>query len=316
VVGLGRPFVTLDDFAGATINVPETAAAFALIRALGAHPSAADWNTLEEAESAGLDGVITSISSTGYPGMVVTSNLAVQAVPSVWFASAGLMAQLSPEHREVLRAAAQEARDAVIEALRPTESVAVPCAAGATIVAAADADVVAIVEAAQPVITDMASDPATAGFLDRIAALRAETEPASFPASCDGGTPSDIAMTRIPDGAYTATVTHLDALEQGINDHCTTPQRDGLITLVIEGSKFTEIQTCGSSSEVGSEGTLEYDGDKVTMSSPGIPGHARFTWSADDSGFTLKVFDTTDEHDWPTAMMRFMFEHEFTRTSP
>ena len=109
----------------------------------------------------------------------------------MWFANADTMAELSPEHREILRAAAQAVQDAVLEGLETTESTVVPCAAGARIVAAADEDVAAIVEAAQPVIDEMASDPVTASFLERIAALKAETAPAPFPASCDGGTPSD-----------------------------------------------------------------------------------------------------------------------------
>jgi len=444
IVGLGKPFVSLEDFAGATINVPETASNFALIRALGAQPSGADWNTLEEAEAAGLDGVITSINSTGYPGMVVTGNLAVQAVPGVWFASAATMAELSPEHREILRTAALAAQAAVLDGFEITESSVVPCSAGARIVTASDEDIAAIVAAAEPVIDEMASDPVTASFLQRIAALKTETTPAPFPASCEGGSPPDAATTRIPDGTYSATVTYRHAQELGTNpdecvrpdrtqnstlviegvnwtalgscgdgptwegahgtfeydgdtlvmretgfaglatfewaaddasvtltllgtdpelappntlrflfehefarvspgaetltipdgtysatvthevaqrtgwsNNCTTPDRSGVVTLVIEGSDFTEFQQCGDGDrEIGSEGTLEYEGDTLTMRSPGIPGGATFAWSADDSRFTLELVRVDDEVAWPPEVMRFMFEHEFTRTSP
>ena len=84
--------------------------------------------------------------------------------------------------------------------------------------------------------------------------------------------------------------------------------------LVIEGDRFTELQACGDGpAEIGSDGTLEFSGDQVVMRSPGTPREATFAWRIDGDTFRLEAIDGGGFA--PMSVLRFLFDHEFVRSS-
>jgi hypothetical protein len=225
------------------------------------------------------------------------------------------MAELTPEQQAVLQQAAVELRDQLLSEIPDVESSAVRCASGATVIDATDADASAIEMATRPVRDSLASDPATASFIERIETLKAELPAPSWPATCGAAPPTEGVFTRIPDGTYTALVTKADTLRLGVEDECTLSGGVKTVTLVLQSGRFTELHTCDDGeTEVGSEGIYAPEGERVVFSEPGYPGSVTFDWSFDDGTLTLSIAESTAVED--LSVIRALFEHAFELAMP
>jgi hypothetical protein len=260
--------------------------------------------------AAGVAGRVTVMGQSEVEDEYLVSNLAVHTVPVAWFINADVMAELSPDHRDVLREAASYIQAQKLEETADVESTLAFCATGGTIVEAAPGDLAQIVAAAQPVVDMLTDDPVPAQFIARIRELKAQTEPAAYPAPC-GGPSTPAPLARIPDGTYTTALTKAYAVETGWRD-CIVDEGHGVSMLIIEGVSWAQLQGCGNGiPEQGAAGTFECVGDQAIMREPGIPGQATFSWSVTGDTLSLKLLQT-DEDYAPTSVLRFLFEHDFT----
>jgi TRAP-type C4-dicarboxylate transport system substrate-binding protein len=312
-VGLGSPVLTLADFEGARISIPPTSSNQALARALGGEPADVPANDRAALDAAGVHVLVTLARFAAWPDAYVTANLPVHAMPAIWMANAATMAELSEEHRAILTDAGAAVRDAVAGSLPDVDPSLPACLNGATIVMADPADVAAIVDAAQPVVAGLAEDAATASYLDRIAALKVERGPGPVLDTCEG--PGQVAAAGIPDGAYTTVLTRQRAFELGVPDECAIADAGRTQTLAFKGDEWTELQGCGDSPrEVGSYGTLRYDGDRLFLKESFASEEVVFRWTLDGDQLTLELLEgPAGAPPGDVAIGRFLFENTFTR---
>jgi TRAP-type C4-dicarboxylate transport system substrate-binding protein len=314
-VGIGHPLAAPADFDGARIALTGTPFTDRFVESLGAEPVEIDLNDRAAYEEQGIDGLLTVANNLGlFPDTYMTANLVPYTVPVIVLANAAVMAELTPEQQDVLRAAAIEVRDQMLDEMPSVESAAVRCGTGGAVIEASDADVLALEAGTRSVRDWLATDAATAGFIERIEALKAGSPPPAWPATCGTLPPVGTSLAGIPDGTYTTEVTEADAVRTGWEDICTLNGQVKTVTLVIEGERFTELQSCGDGpAEIGSEGTFEYAADRLVVREPGSSGGPTFAWSVDGETLSLQVVDPYDEGE--LGVLQFLFEHDFARTS-
>jgi TRAP-type transport system periplasmic protein len=319
-VGIGHALAAPADFDGARIAGVRTPFVDRFLESLGAEPVEIDLNDRAAYETHEIDGVLTVANNLAlFPDTYMTANLVPYTVPVIILANTDAMAELTPEQQDILRAAAIDVRGRVLDEMPSVESGAVRCGTGGAVIEASDADVLAVEAGSRPVRDWLATDAATAGFIERIEALKAESPAASWPATCGAVPPgkttlaastSDV-LTRIPDGTYTTEVTKADAVRTGIGDPCTLNDQVKTVTLIIEGERITELQTCGDGpTEIGSEGTLVYSEGQFVVQEPGYPDSPAFSWSVTDDVLSLRILGESAE----LAVLQFLFEHDFVRS--
>ncbi len=317
-VGIGNPLATPADFDGARLALVRTPFLDRLVESLGAEAVSFEQDDPASYEAQGVDGIITVADNLAlFPGTFMTSNLVPYTVPTVILANAETMADLTPEQQKILRAAAVEVRDQLLAEMPDVESSAVRCGIGASVIEATDADVDAMETAAQPVRDWLASDPATAAFIERIETLKAELPAPAWPATCGAAPRPDATVAGIPDGTYRAAGTHQDSLRTGWESDCDLDLVDEHIALVISGggTDWTALVACGDRPlEVGAAGTLEYSasGDQFTQLEPGYPRGPTYAWSFDGGALTLTIVAPGEPSEEDLKAAKFLFERTFT----
>jgi TRAP-type C4-dicarboxylate transport system substrate-binding protein len=222
LLGISHAFTTPGDFVGVVVGIQDSEVATETFEALGATarpvPSQAPLDGLDAYEQQ-----LGSIVSNGYAeGGVdsITGGLNLWPRPLVLFTSPSLLQRLSPAQREVLRQAAAEAVPAALAASREEDAAAAAelCGAGVGSPRPTRADRAALEAAVQPVVDRIAADPAAAGFLERIAAIRdalGTTVPAG-PGCVDEAPaeePTLSADTSAVDGVYTTEVSRREWID-------------------------------------------------------------------------------------------------------
>jgi TRAP-type C4-dicarboxylate transport system substrate-binding protein len=324
-VGIGQTLASPADFEGARIAMIRTPFLDRVVESLGAEPVAIPEEDPAAYESQGIDGVITVADNLAmFPETYMTSNLVPYTVPTIVIANEDVMAELTPEQRAVLQQAAVELRDQLVTEMPDVESSAARCSMGTTVIEAADADISAIESATQAVRDSLASDPATATYIQRIEALRAELPAPSWPATCGAPSLPDADVAGIPDGTYRAIIaaTPQDAVRNGVPSACDLEVADDVIALVIaDGGTTVEVLVgCDDRPlEVGNVATLDYSesGDRFTPVEPGHPPGPTYAWSWDEGELTLTMEEpgvVTDPEELKIA--KNLFERTFTMDAP
>jgi TRAP-type C4-dicarboxylate transport system substrate-binding protein len=207
-VGLKRPFIALEDFAGARVSVIPSQATDSLMHALGATPvhiaSAASGAAAQkgqvDAEERNL------LNAPGHAWVTVDVTFFGKAV--TLFAGSRALADLSGTQRAVLRdAAAETVRHVIASEPSETAEVRAACSSGRPVATAGATRRAALERAAQPVYSELGHDAETRDLIGAIRRLKEQTPaaPAALvPESCSAaprasGTPRD---PRLLDGTY------------------------------------------------------------------------------------------------------------------
>ena len=185
-----RPLVAADDFAGAIVRAPRSATTYALLEALGAKP---DDLVLGPGFDAGVaDGSVAGAESsfalaTGLPGSWTTAAGNVTLFPKVnsLVANAEAFAELTPDQRAIIAAAAEGTRDwAMANTVDEAAAAEAYCAAGGTVVLADSAQIESLVVASRPVYEELERDGSTKRSIERIRALAEDAPPPAEIAAC------------------------------------------------------------------------------------------------------------------------------------
>ena len=189
-VGFGHPLLRLEDFSGATIRSLPSNASHRLLEALGAKPVDIWGDAFDVAVANGeIDGAESGFAWGGtMPSpSTFTANITLYPKVNALVANEDAFGRLSDEHQEILReAAANAVRYVVQNAPTEAERAVAYCRNGGAIAFAAEADVAALEQAAQPVYEVLEADPQTKELIEQIRAMKAQlsARPGASPAAC------------------------------------------------------------------------------------------------------------------------------------
>jgi C4-dicarboxylate-binding protein DctP len=243
-VGFARPLLAVDDFAGATIRALPSNASNRLLRALGATPvdiCCKDFSTaVARGEIAGAESGFAWGGDLPRPG-TFTANVTFYPKVNVVVANDDVFAELSDEHRDILRRAAAGAlRHVVSDGPREAERAAVYCRNGGKIASASERDLAALERAARPVYAALEADAQTRKLIARIRVLKAQaaasSETVAFcTASSNVAAPRASApeRTEFPEGVYRVNLKAEDLIAKGM-DARTAYEIEGLSTTTFE----------------------------------------------------------------------------------
>lgn len=210
-VGFDGPLLTAADFRGAQLRVPISDASYRLANAIGAEPvDPEDWDAAVTAGE--LDGAESAfVWALDLPRFgTFTANITFYPKVNTIVANTETFDSLPDKQQEVLRQAAAETLDYVIESNATEHDLALEyCAAGGSVAITEDSDLDELAELATPVLAELSQDADTARFIDEMRALKegTATDPATSPAACEPevdpdviepDTPADV----FPEGVY------------------------------------------------------------------------------------------------------------------
>ena len=241
------PLVEPADWAGLTMRSYNSPVQDATIRALGAEPISVGFDWPQLVSDGELDGLEFDVAQYWENGASEAANLPTNVVlwPKVFVlaVSQEFWDSLSEQQQGWVRQAAQDARDASVEADYDEDSL-VPglCERGVTFAAAGPEQLDAYRQAVQPVLDDLADDPLLAQ-LEAIAAEHPDPEGLAVPASCGGGSavrtgdpgPIPTTPTGLPNGTYRAEISQQDVVEAGFGEDDASA---GLWTLTVADGSY------------------------------------------------------------------------------
>jgi TRAP-type C4-dicarboxylate transport system substrate-binding protein len=217
------PFTSLSAYQGAEIAAQESMLTADVFAALGAHVTPLAGGQFD---LTGVDAVLNTPASVWGNQFQstwrhLTANLNFWPTPLVIMANPELFNSLEKSQQDALTGAASATLDYALRVTADSEADAMDklCAAGTTLDAATDSQLAELEAAVRPVIDTIRADPAKAGQLDRIEALKFEVGAAPTTLGC--GPLAGPQMTEslgIPDGTYTRTVTVGDLRQAGADN--------------------------------------------------------------------------------------------------
>ncbi len=248
-VGFARPFLNVDDFAGATIRAPLSNASYRLLEALAAKPidTCCDEFSLAVTDGsiAGAEAAFNVVGNLPRPG-AMTANVTFFPKVNTIVVNDDVFRRLGDEQREILReAAGKTLRFKLATGSSEVEDAAVYCRNGGTIAFASEADVEALEQAAKPVYDALEADEQTKELIEQIRQLRGEGAGADhpLPKACPsaGGTgtqtSTETGPSEFPEGVYRADISAEDLIEKGM-DPVTANDIAGLATLTFEDGRW------------------------------------------------------------------------------
>jgi TRAP-type C4-dicarboxylate transport system substrate-binding protein len=269
--GVEGPFLGPDTYSETTFHVYSNETGAASIAALGATPTDVEPEGRDVGLADGsIDGFENSMSFlAGKPAFArhVTINVALWPATGVLVVSPATLATLDDQQLEWLTSGAADTATRALDVLDPDQdSLQSICDQGGTLHLASEADLAALDAALQPVYRQLATDAATATFIDEISDLErtVEAQVLTVPEGCgerDGG--SD---PRLPDGTYRTDVLTVDdivaalrarGVEQDLIDVATAPFVDQAYTITVEfeAGSYVQLESRDGKDEVGSSGT-------------------------------------------------------------
>jgi TRAP-type C4-dicarboxylate transport system substrate-binding protein len=225
VFSFGKPLMSRSDFADVTVRVPRSETAYALFRALGAHPDdfAAPGNPDKAATLAGRIGAYETSYDRG-PSLPKASTAAGNATlyykMNAVVVNNAKYASLDKAQRAVLQDAAVATRDwATSSAVTTARWAQKFCDHGGTVVLATPSDLAGLQQAARSVYVTLERDSQTASLISRIRGLAARTA-ASPPVRACSPRPAPTAAApaatgSFPDGVYRKNVSAQEILAGG-----------------------------------------------------------------------------------------------------
>jgi TRAP-type C4-dicarboxylate transport system substrate-binding protein len=244
-VGFARPFLQVEDFAGATIRALRSNASYRLLEALGAKPVDIEPDTFSAAvanrEITGAESGFAWAGTLPSPN-TFTANITFYPKVNALVANDDSFSRLSDEQREILQEAATKAlRYIVRNAPTEAERAAVYCRNGGAIAFTSPGDVAALERAAQPVYEALRADPQTKKLIEQIRAMKARLSGTrdALPEACgpagSGPAPASTGAepSEFPEGVYRADVPAEYLIEKGM-DSQTARDLGGIWTLTMK----------------------------------------------------------------------------------
>jgi len=161
----------------------------------------------------------------------------------------------------------------------------------------------------------LASDPATADFIERIEALKSELPVPSWPATCGPTVPSDAALAGLPDGTYRAIGTYQEALRAGWSE-C-GDQDEQLVLVISSGATAMDfLVACENEPlSLGATFALEHhSGDEYIWRERGYDEAYHWIMTWDEGALTLRSVEPLDCEGCEAP--KFLFERTFTMDAP
>ncbi|MGH1563880.1 TRAP transporter substrate-binding protein [Mumia sp. DW29H23] len=300
LLGIDGAYVRPQDFSGKVVGLQDSALAEVTFRTLGATARAVP-------TSASLDGLdayeqqLDSITGNGYQddAAAVTGDLNLWPRPLVIVAGAAVADRLDASELEALREASRlAATDALVgSAKADQESAELVCDTDLTVAASGEAGLAALAERLEPVYTTLREDETTAGYLERIEALKETTGAGPDVASCDDDTDPAGA---VPNGTYQGTVTPAD-----VEKHCgpdyppdaplgSVPPDGVTLELHVDGERVVQSEFPAGEPQkkaVGWTGTYRAYRDTLELLETGTTEPFAVTWALDGKRLQLS--------DWP-----------------
>jgi len=277
-VGFERPFLTVDDFAGAKIRAPLSKASYRLVQTLAATPVDVCCDDFGQAVATGaIAGAESAFNVAGYlpqPG-TFTANITFFPKVDAVVANKTNFGRLSDEHRQILReAAANTLLFAIRNGPSDADSAALYCRNGGSIAFASEADVAALEQAARPVYRALEADAQTKELIGQIRQMKQKLSDARgpLPEACAarGGVPPTSAgsepSTEFPEGVYRAIRTPEYLIEKGM-DPITAHDIAGLVTLTFDDGRW-RAHTRGIAEDCGGPYSVEAGRISLNLDAP------------------------------------------------
>jgi TRAP-type C4-dicarboxylate transport system substrate-binding protein len=249
-VGFARPFLTVEDFAGANIRAGGSAS-YRLLEALGAKPVEICCEEFSQAVAngsiTGAESAFNLVGNLPSPG-TLTANITFYPKVNAIVINDNVFNRLSDEHREILReAAAKTLRDTLRNAPSEADSAALYCRNGGTIAFASDATIAALEQEAKRVYEALEADPQTKELIEQIRRMKAHLSGArdSLPDGCapasGGGVPTSTGSgpSEFPEGVYRVDRSAEYLIEKKM-DPITAHDIAGIVTLTFEHGRWLD----------------------------------------------------------------------------
>jgi TRAP-type C4-dicarboxylate transport system substrate-binding protein len=317
-IGLGRPLVSLSDFAGARIRNLPSKATDALLTALGAIPAHVSNAAIPRAiADHRIDGEELSLLNAPLGG-IVSANVTFFGKALTLFAGERSFSSLSDEQRNVLRTAAE--RTLVHAATYPVEDALAFEGVLARqychrnpgrVVLADERQLQALVRATQPVYAELERDSQTKRLITAIRRLKASLPappPIVVPAECaqprQTGVTSGQTRSSFLNGTYHWRLT--EAAARAFGPPATNPENDNYPAVnaaVLRNGKVLTLNT-----QPPLTGTYAIKGDRITFRFTDLTYPLTFTFARDRDG-TLRLnavqpMDPGDQWVWSGAPWR------------
>ena len=289
LLGISKPFVRPEDFAGEVVGFQDSAVAERSLRALGASPRPVP-------SSAKLDGLdayelqLSSIEGNGYDAQAkyVTANVNLWPRPLVIVMGKSAFDSLTTQQQSILRDAAEAAIPASLAASRAEDDEVAPvlCRRGMTFAVASAGDLAELRKALEPVYAELAADPETKSAIEAITGLKTELAASAEAPACETAPPASGEASPIPDGRYETTVTQQDWAGGELPEFA--EGGTGVFTMVFDDGDLTLFEPEG---EIGFRASYTIFRDQIEARAGRLASGDTVTarWSLD--GKTLRFSD-------------------------
>ena len=288
VLGISKPFREPSDFRGTTLGIQDGIVARRTAAALGAtakrEPAGSDLVGLDAYEQQ-----VAVIFGNGYgqDSRYVTANVNLWPRPLAIVLNDAAYSSMTDAQRDVLEKAASTALPATLGAARAEDETDVGqlCALDVTFPVASERQLAALHQAVQPVYDEITKDPANAGVLERITALKAQVGAPPDASVCPDQADSSVAF---PEGSYEVELDNdaLASCPKGMQQG--SPGQKTWLSLEIRNGRVTMRERIDSPTaplKVAETGTYSTVRDQVRIDK--LQAH----WSFD--GTALRLTDLT-----------------------
>ena len=242
-VGYSRPLISLRDYQGARVRDIPSKATDALLSALGARPVHVSGSAAGLEVSRGhIDGAELPTSRV-YGAWTVTANVSFFGKANTVVANAAALEELTEEQRNVLRTAAKQTMERVVENPPSERAFAKHFCAVGRIALATPAQVAELRRAVRPVYDQLTADPATRSLIARIRTMKRNSSapPPPEPVACGHAGPPETTTqeARSPerfDGTYRWKLTLEGARRVGA--HPEDPDINSIVTMTLDGGRW------------------------------------------------------------------------------
>ena len=215
-VSFDQPLVTVADFRGAKLRVPNSAVSRSVMQAIGVEPVfPADPSAAVAAGE--MDGAESGFVWAEHLPMygTFTANVTFYPKANVVAANVDVFDSLSDDHQDVLRQAATDTLAYVVASNASERDLAAQyCADGGSVALAAATDVAELVTLAEPIYSEISKNADSARLLDEIGAIKdARTVDADLPEACQ---PVAVESTVVSSGAFPEGVYRTESPLDGI----------------------------------------------------------------------------------------------------
>jgi TRAP-type transport system periplasmic protein len=296
--GVTRDLTQVSDFQGARIGIRPSHVSEMTMKALGATSVAIPASAVNLSALDGIEFGAPGVAGNEYDrgAKSFTGNLVFWARPNVIFANAKWFDGLSADQQGQLRAAAATTDQLSAAGVRGSAEEArnILCGRDFSIVSASRDALDTFHQRLQPVIDEMAMDPATKATIDAITTLRGSVDAPDVLAPCPAAvaSPSPSTGPTALDGTWKTSDTKADLIAATTDTGEINDENWGDFTITFGHGRFSSTQSNPLASSSNS-GAFTVKGDVVTLADDGGETFD-YRWSIYKNTLTLKNDDTLE----------------------